>query len=103
MSHPHERHFVLEHGFRDAGGVLHREGTLRPASAREEMRVLGDFRVHLSPDAFLPVMLARTVVRLGTLPAVDAGTIERLPEADRSRLERLYRELNGYEQEEARR
>jgi hypothetical protein len=97
MSHGFERSFLLERGFQDAGGAWHREGLLRAATAREEMRVLGDFRVHISPGAFTTVMLARTVARLGGLPAVDAGIIERLPEIDRAQLERLYRELNGYD------
>ena len=88
--------FVLQQGFQDDRGAWHREGILRAATARDEMRVLSDFRVYLRPEWFLPLAIAATVVRLGTLPRVDVGIIERLSETDRSRLEGLYRELNGY-------
>ena len=90
------RTVVLEHGYSDPAGGVHRECVLRAALARDEIRALSDLRVHLRPDAFLAVMLARTVTRLGTLRRVDAGVIESLASGDRSELERLYRELNGY-------
>jgi hypothetical protein len=89
-------HFTLPVGYRDREGVLHRGGILRPATARDEVRTLGDFRVHLRPDLYLDVALGRTVTRLGSLEAVDAGVFGRLDEADRSFLEILYREINGY-------
>lgn len=89
-------HFTLPEGYRDREGVLHRGGILRPATASDEVRTLGDFRVHLRPDLYLDVALGRTVTRLGSLAVVDAGVFGRLGEADRDFLEVLYREVNGY-------
>ncbi len=88
--------FVLAEGYTDPHGVRHREGWMRPATALDEMRVLGDFRVHLRPQAFLSVLLARVITRLGSIERVDAGVIDRLCEEDRQGLERLYRTCNGY-------
>jgi hypothetical protein len=88
--------FVLEEGLRDASGRRHREGSLRPATARDEMQSLADFRVFLRPESVLAVVLARTVTRLGDLSPIDVGVIDALGAADRAVLERLYRDLNGY-------
>jgi hypothetical protein len=69
---------------------------MRCARARDEVRALEDFRVFLRPAAFLDVILARTLVRLGDLERVDVGIVERLSQRDRALLEGLYREQNGY-------
>lgn len=93
--------FVLPCGYSRGGGERHREGFMRPATARDEMRCLSDFRVHLRPESALPVVLARVVTRLGSLPRreIDPGLFERLGEDDLRVLEALYRELNGYDAE----
>ena len=88
--------FRLPWGLRDAAGSVHRDGWLRPATAWEEARALQDFRSQLRPGGFLDVILARTVVRLGTLERVDPGDVERLDPEDRRHLEDVYRRLNGY-------
>lgn len=96
MSAGTEVPFTLADGYVDAEGRSHRRGTMRPALARDEILALGDFRVHLREGAFLDVMLARVVRRLGGLDAVNAGIVERLSSRDREILEALYREINGY-------
>ena len=90
------RHFVLRDGYVEPGGARHREGTLRPATAKEEIRALLDFRVHLRAESFLPILLAQVTVRLGELPRLDPGILERLSSDDLQLLEGLYREMNGY-------
>jgi hypothetical protein len=104
-----ERGFVLPDGYLELRGgraaedgsrpeaPAHREGRMRPATAADEMRALGDFRVALRPQSFLPVLLARVVPELGGLPAVDVGIMERLSQRDLRFLESLYREMNGYD------
>ena len=87
--------FTLRDGYTDREGVCHRKGVLRPSTAADEMRVLGDFRVHLRPEAFLTVMLSR-VIELESLPEVHVGVVERLSSADLAQLESLYRQLNDY-------
>ncbi len=88
--------FELSDGLRDARGH-HRAGRMRPARVGDELRGLRDFRVYLRPDAFLRVMLARTVSPFGEHARLDAGMIDRLSERDRRQLEALYAELNGYD------
>lgn len=83
-------------GLRDAGGRRARECALRVATASDEMRALQDFRVHLRPESFLTLMLARTVTRLGHSTRVDVRLLESLCAADLQALEDVYRELNGY-------
>ncbi len=93
--------FHLPIGLRDSRGrdsreQRHRDGTLRTATAKDEMRTLQDFRVHLRPESFLPLMLARTILRLGDLERVDVRQVETLSASDLDVLEEVYRELNGY-------
>ena len=88
--------FVLPGGYRDRRGRLHRDGVMRASTARDEMRALADFRVHLRPEAYLSVVLSRTVVRLGDLEAVHVGVVEEMGAPDRAHLEQVYRRLNGY-------
>jgi hypothetical protein len=78
------------------GQRRHRDGTLRAATAADEVRTLQDFRAHLRPEAFLPLMLARTIIRLGDLERLDVRQVESLCAADLEMLEEAYRELNGY-------
>ena len=84
-------------GYRDARGARHREGVIKPATARDEMRALQDFRVYLRPESFLTLMLVRTVVRLGDRAGVDVALVESLCDRDLAVLERIYRELNAYD------
>ncbi len=84
-------------GYRDARGARHREGVIKPATARDEMRALQDFRVYLRPESFLTLVLARTIVRLGEHVKVDVALVESLCDRDLAALEKLYRELNAYD------
>ena len=90
------RPFLLRGGYRDRRGRLHRRGMMRPSTGHDEMRALSDFRVHLRPEAYLAVVLSRTVTRLGELETVHAGMFEELSSPDLQHLEQLYRALNGY-------
>lgn len=89
--------FELPGGYVDAAGGVHREGRIRRALARDEARALGDFRVSMRPEAYLELLLARTVVSLGSLKPLDAGLFQRLDREDLRYLEDLYRRTNGYD------
>ena len=82
--------FTLPVGLVDSAGRRHRCGTLRTAAARDEVRTLQDFRVHLRPESFLPLMLARTIVRLGDLERLDVPQLESLCAADLDVLSSIY-------------
>jgi hypothetical protein len=86
--------FVLPRGYLDESGVLHRDGVMRLATARDEILPQQDPRVREN-DAYLTVLLlSRVVTRLGTISQVTPGTIEGLFASDLAFLQDLYRRIN---------
>jgi hypothetical protein len=89
--------FSLPQGYEDAAGQLHREGSIRLATALDEIEAVQHPRV-LANEAYLPVvLLSRVITRLGSLPAVTPIVLEQLYVADLAYLEDLYLRLNTYE------
>ena len=87
--------FLLPRGFVDDAGVVHRDGVMRLATARDEILPQRDPRVREN-DAYLTVLLlARVVTRLGTMSGVTTGTIEGLFASDLAFLQDLYRRINA--------
>ena len=89
-----EHAFTLPLGFLDADGTLHREGTMRLATAADEIEPLRDPRVQRNPAFLTIILLSRVVTTLGTLELVTPKTIEGLFAADLEYLQRLYNEAN---------
>lgn len=86
--------FVLPRGYVDQNGVTHRDGSMRLATARDELLPLLDPKVRQN-EAFLSlVLLARVVTRLGTLPVIDDQVIGGLWATDLAFLQDLYRRIN---------
>jgi hypothetical protein len=95
-----EIEFELPKGYVDDTGTLHRRGTMRLATAADEILPLRDPRVQQN-DAYLTVIvLARVITRLGSLPDVHAGVIEGLYASDLTYLQRLYDRFNAVDEEE---
>ena len=91
-----EFEFTLPKGYVDSGGTLHRVGTMRLATARDEIEPLRDPRVGGPDDPFLTVIvLSRVVTRLGTLSGVTPRDIENLFAADLAFLQDTYNSING--------
>jgi hypothetical protein len=89
--------FSLPRGYLDAGGTLHREGSMRLALAIDEIQALQDPRAQAN-EAYLPVLLLqRVVTRLGSLAAVTPQVIEGLFASDLAYLEDLYLRMNSPE------
>jgi hypothetical protein len=86
--------FVLPMGYVDADGTLHREGTMRLATAFDEIAPLKDPRVHNNPAYLLLILLSRVVTRLGSMEQVNPKVMEGLFAADLACLEDLYRRIN---------
>jgi hypothetical protein len=86
--------FELPRGFVDDEGVVHRHGTMRLATARDELLPLSDMRVKDNPAYLSVVLLARVVTKLGTLPSVHGDIIENLFASDLAFLQDLYRRIN---------
>ncbi len=90
-----EFEFTLPKGYVDSSGTLHRAGTMRLATARDEIEPLRDPRVAGADDPFLTVIvLSRVVTRLGTLSQVTPKEIENLFAADLAFLQDLYGIIN---------
>ncbi|WP_375425725.1 hypothetical protein [uncultured Friedmanniella sp.] len=86
--------FVLPRGYVDGAGTLHRDGVMRLATARDELVPLRDDRVRENPAYLTVVLLARVLVRIGSIEDVHAGLVENLFAADLAFLQDLYRRVN---------
>ncbi|RDI17182.1 hypothetical protein DEU38_12317 [Rhodococcus sp. AG1013] len=86
--------FVLPRGYVDADGTVHREGTMRLATARDELVTQRDDRVRENPTYLTVVLIARVVTRLGDIDDVHAGIVESLFASDLAFLQDLYRQVN---------
>ncbi len=87
--------FTLPTGYVDSTGTLHRAGTMRLATARDEIEPLRDPRVSGPDDPFLTVIvLSRVVTELGSLSQVTPREIENLFAADLAFLQDLYGIVN---------
>jgi hypothetical protein len=89
-----EHDFTLPLGFLDADGTLHREGTMRLATAADEIDPLRDPRVQRNPAFLTVILLSRVITTLGTLDVITPKTIEGLFAADLEYLQRLYNDVN---------
>jgi hypothetical protein len=86
--------FVLPRGYVDESGVVHRDGVMRLATARDEIIPQRDPRVRENEAYLTVLLLSRVITRLGTLSQVNAGTIEGMFASDLAFLQDLYRRIN---------
>lgn len=89
-----EIEFELPKGYVDEDGMLHRRGTMRLATAADEILPLRDPRVQQNEAYLAVIVLARVIIRLGSLVDVNTGVIERLFASDMAYLQRLYETFN---------
>jgi hypothetical protein len=89
--------FELPRGYIDPQGMLHRSGTMRLATARDELLPLHDDRVRENAAYLTVVLLARVITRLGSLQGdeVRATVVENLFASDLAFLQDLYRRINA--------
>ena len=98
MAFQTEVNFTLPKGYFD-GDELHRGGTMRLATAADEILPLKDSRVQQNPAYLTIVVLARVITQLGSLTDVNTKVIEGLYASDLNFLQQLYERLNGEEPE----
>jgi hypothetical protein len=96
-----EVEFTLPKGCVDPAGVLHKQGTMRLATAADEILPLRDPRVQQNPAYLTVIVLARVIVKLGSLSEIDTQVIERLFASDLDYLQRLYERLNSSDETES--
>jgi hypothetical protein len=86
--------FTLPRGLVDSFGTVHREGTMRLATARDEIEPLRSAEVRQN-EAYLSVLLlARTITRIGEFTDITPELVENLYAADFDHLQRLYERIN---------
>jgi len=86
--------FSLPRGYVDAHGNVHKDGSMRLATARDEIEPLREVEVRQN-QAYLTVMLlARTITRIGTVTEITPELVEGLFAADFDHLQRLYERIN---------
>jgi hypothetical protein len=94
MSLQTEFEFDLPMGYVDKEGTLHKHGTMRLATAMDEITILNDMRVQSNEAYIVIVLLARVITSLGTLRSVNTNVIENLFAADLTFLQEFYRQIN---------
>jgi hypothetical protein len=87
--------FELPRGYVDDAGVVHRRGTMRLSTARDELVPLRDVRVRENPAYLSVVLLGRVITRLGTLPMVHDGIVENMFASDLAFLQDFYEQINA--------
>ncbi|MGW2203077.1 hypothetical protein [Streptomyces sp. NPDC001774] len=87
--------FELPRGYVDDEGTVHRTGTMRLATARDELRPQIDLRVKENPAYLSVVLLSQVVTTLGTITDVHAGVVERMYATDVAFLQDFYRRINS--------
>ena len=93
--------FTLPRGYIDSQGTLHRTGTMRLSTARDELDPLRDPGISGPDDPRLTILvLARVVEELGDLMMVTSHEIENLFAVDLAFLQDFYGVINFGNQEE---
>jgi len=90
-----EIEFTLPRGFVDASGVVHREGRMRLATARDEIEPLREVEVRQNQAYLSVLLLTRTITRIGEVTEITPELVEGLFAADFDHLQRLYERVNS--------
>ena len=86
--------FTLPKGYVDKDGNLHREGTMRLATALDEILPLRDPRVKQNSAYLVIILLSRVITRLGDITTLSTPIIENLFSTDLAYLQNFYRRIN---------
>ena len=89
-----EFEFTLPMGYVDADGALRRTGTMRLATAADEILPLRDPRVQKNPAYLVIILMSRVVTALDGVEQVTPQVIENLFAADLAHLQALYNDVN---------
>lgn len=87
--------FTLPRGYVDPAGGVHRDGTMRLATARDEIEPLRDADVRRNQAYLSVLLLARTVTRIGEITGITPELVEGLYAGDFDHLQRLYERINS--------
>jgi len=85
---------TLPIGYVDEEGTLQKEGTMRLATAGDEILPLKDPRVQQNPAYLTIILLSRVITKLGSLQSITPQIIEGLFSADLVFLQEMYNRIN---------
>jgi len=86
--------FTMPRGYVDEDGNLHKKGTMRLATAADEILPMKDPKVQANPAYLTIILLSRVITKLGTLEIINTKVIENLFASDLSYLQEFYRRIN---------
>ncbi|ETW95403.1 MAG: hypothetical protein ETSY2_48165 [Candidatus Entotheonella gemina] len=86
--------FILPHGLVDPDGTVHREGSMRLATALDEIAPMKDPRVQGNPGYLVIIMLSRVITGLGSLEFITPKAVENLYAGDLAYLQDFYIRIN---------
>jgi hypothetical protein len=86
--------FTLPIGYQDEDGTLHREGTMRLATAADEILPLKDPRVQANQAYLIIILMSRVITELRGVSQINPKVIEGLYAADLAYLQELYNQIN---------
>lgn len=89
-----EYDFTLPLGYLDEEGTLHRDGTMRLATAADEILPFKDPRVQSNQAYLIVILLSRVITRLGSVGHINPKVIEALYAADLAYLQEFYNRVN---------
>ncbi len=89
-----EFNFILPRGLVDEQGGIHRQGSMRLATAKDEIFVQKDRRVQNDPGYGVLVILSRVITRLGSLSSLTPELLENLFTRDLAYLREFYNRIN---------
>ncbi len=89
-----EFEFTLLRGYVDARGNLYRQGTMRLATALDEIEPLQDPRVRANEAYLTILLLSRVITRLGDMRQITPAVVENMFAADLAYLQDLYIRIN---------
>ena len=92
-----EYEFTLPNGYIDSEGVLHRKGTMRLATAADEILPMKDPRVQQNPAYLTILILSWVIIRLGTITELSPSMVEHFFAKDLAFLNDMYEKLNSLE------
>ena len=87
--------FTLPRGYVDERGNVHREGTMRLATARDEIEPMRETEVRQNQAYLAVLLLSRTITRVGEITDITPALVENLYAADFDHLQRLYERINS--------
>lgn len=93
-----EYEFTLPKGYVDEEGNIHSRGSMRLATALDELEAMKDYRVKSNPDYLAVMLLSRVVEHIGDIDAITPEIIEKMFTADFQFLQNMYETINHAEE-----